>query len=215
MNISKRINKIPPYLFFEISKKIKKAQAEGRDIVDFGIGDPDIPTPEFIVDSLIEESKNPINHRYPDSDGMPALREAIASRYDRRFNVKLDPSTEVISLIGAKEGVGHAAFAFLDPGDIALVPDPHYPVYSRGTWFAGADCHFMPLLEANNFLPDLSSIPKDIINKSKVMWLNYPNNPTGAVADEHFYNEAIEFGINNDIIIAADTVGITGPPKPL
>ena len=204
MNISKRINKIPPYLFFEISKKIKKAQSEGRDIVDFGIGDPDIPTPEFIVDSLIEESKNPINHRYPDSDGMPALREAIANWYDRRFNVKLDPSTEVISLIGAKEGVGHAAFAFLDPGDIALVPDPHYPVYSRGTWFAGADCHFMPLLEKNNFLPDLSSIPKDIINKSKVMWLNYPNNPTGAVADEHFYNEAIEFGINNDIIILHD-----------
>ena len=163
MNISKRINKIPPYLFFEISKKIKKAQSEGRDIVDFGIGDPDIPTPEFIVDSLIEESKNPINHRYPDSDGMPALREAIANWYDRRFNVKLDPSTEVISLIGAKEGVGHAAFAFLDPGDIALVPDPHYPVYSRGTWFAGADCHFMPLLEKNNFARKVERIQREIL----------------------------------------------------
>ena len=204
MNISKRINKIPPYLFFEISKKIKKAQSEGRDIVDFGIGDPDIPTPDFIVDSLIDEAKNPINHQYPESDGMPELREAIANWYKKRFDVNLDPSSEVISLIGAKEGVGHAAFAFLDPGDIALVPDPHYPVYSRGTWFAGAECHFMPLMEKNNFLPDLATIPNNVIKKAKVMWINYPNNPTGAIADENFYNEVIEFGISNDIIILHD-----------
>ena len=168
MNISNRINKIPPYLFFEISKKIKKAQSEGRDIVDFGIGDPDIPTPDFIINSLIDEAKNPVNHRYPDSDGMPALRENIADWYLRRFKVNLDPNTEVISLIGAKEGVGHAAFAFLDPGDIALIPDPHYPVYSRGTWFAGAECHFMPLNEENKFLPDFSKIPNEVIKKSKI-----------------------------------------------
>lgn len=204
MNISKRINKIPPYLFFEISKKIKKAQSEGRDIVDFGIGDPDIPTPDFIINSLIDESKNPVNHRYPDSDGMPALRENIADWYLRRFKVNLDPNTEVISLIGAKEGVGHAAFAFLDPGDIALIPDPHYPVYSRGTWFAGAECHFMPLNEENKFLPDFSEIPNEVIKKSKVMWLNYPNNPTGAVADADFYKQAIEFGMKNNIIILHD-----------
>ena len=204
MNISKRINKIPPYLFFEISKKIKKAQSEGRDIVDFGIGDPDIPTPDFIVDSLIDEAKNPINHQYPESDGMPELREAIANWYKKRFDVNLDPSSEVISLIGAKEGVGHAAFAFLDPGDIALVPDPHYPVYSRGAWFAGAECHFMPLMEKNNFLPDLATIPNNVIKNAKVMWINYPNNPTGAIADENFYNEVIEFGISNDIIILHD-----------
>ena len=173
MKISDRINKVPPYLFFEISKKIQAKKAEGKEILDFGIGDPDIPTPDFILQKLIEESSNPVNHRYPESDGMIELRATIANWYKKRFKVNLNPENEVIGLIGGKEGIGHAALAFLDPGDIALVPDPHYPVYSRGTWFAGAECHFMPLKEENNFLPDLENIPSDILKRAKIMWINY------------------------------------------
>ena len=204
MKISNRINKVPPYLFFEISKKIQAKEAEGKEILDFGIGDPDIPTPDFILQKLIEESSNPVNHRYPESDGMIELRETIANWYKKRFKVNLNPENEVIGLIGGKEGIGHAALAFLDPGDIALVPDPHYPVYSRGTWFAGAECHFMPLKEENNFLPDLENIPSDILKKAKIMWINYPNNPTGAIAGLDFFNKAIEFGIKHDIAILHD-----------
>ena len=204
MKISDRINKVPPYLFFEISKKIQAKKAEGKEILDFGIGDPDIPTPDFILQKLIEESSNPVNHRYPESDGMIELRETIANWYKKRFKVNLNPENEVIGLIGGKEGIGHAALAFLDPGDIALVPDPHYPVYSRGTWFAGAECHFMPLKEENNFLPDLENIPSDILKKAKIMWINYPNNPTGAIAGLDFFNKAIEFGIKHDIAILHD-----------
>jgi len=204
MKISDRINKVPPYLFFEISKKIQAKKAEGKEILDFGIGDPDIPTPDFILQKLIDESSNPVNHRYPESDGMIELRATIANWYKKRFNVNLNPENEVIGLIGGKEGIGHAALAFLDPGDIALVPDPHYPVYSRGTWFAGAECHFMPLKEENNFLPDLENIPSDILKKAKIMWINYPNNPTGAIAGLDFFNKAIEFGIKHDIAILHD-----------
>ena len=204
MKISDRINKVPPYLFFEISKKIQAKEAEGKEILDFGIGDPDIPTPDFILQKLVEESSNPVNHRYPESDGMIELRTTIANWYKKRFKVNLNPENEVIGLIGGKEGIGHAALAFLDPGDIALVPDPHYPVYSRGTWFAGAECHFMPLKEENNFLPDLENIPSDILKKAKIMWINYPNNPTGAIAGLDFFNRAIEFGIKHDIAILHD-----------
>ena len=204
MKISDRINKVPPYLFFEISKKIQAKKAEGKEILDFGIGDPDIPTPDFILQKLIEESSNPVNHRYPESDGMIELRETIANWYKKRFKVNLNPENEVIGLIGGKEGIGHAALAFLDPGDIALVPDPHYPVYSRGTWFAGAECHFMPLKEENNFLPDLENIPSNILKRAKIMWINYPNNPTGAIAGLDFFNKAIEFGIKHDIAILHD-----------
>ena len=166
--------------------------------------DPDIPTPDFILQKLIEESSNPVNHRYPESDGMIELRATIANWYKKRFKVNLNPENEVIGLIGGKEGIGHAALAFLDPGDIALVPDPHYPVYSRGTWFAGAECHFMPLKEENNFLPDLENIPSDILKRAKIMWINYPNNPTGAIAGLDFFNKAIEFGIKHDISILHD-----------
>lgn len=204
MKISDRINKVPPYLFFEISKKIKAKEAEGKNILDFGIGDPDIPTPDFILQKLIQESSNPVNHRYPESNGMIELRTTIANWYKKRFGVNLNPENEVIGLIGGKEGIGHAALAFLDPGDIALIPDPHYPVYSRGTWFAGAECHFMPLKEENKFLPDIEAIPSDILKKAKIMWINYPNNPTGAIAGIDFFNNVIEFGIKHDIAILHD-----------
>ena len=174
-------------------------------MVTFGIGDPDIPTPTPIVDRLVQASRTPANHRYPETDGLPEVRQAIAAWYKDRFDVgHLDPNTEVLPLIGAKEGIGHVAFCFLDPGDIALVPDPAYPVYSVGTMFAGAESYTMPLVEENGWLPDLDVIPPEVARDAKVMWLNYPNNPTGAVADGDYYRKAIAFAREYDIALLHD-----------
>ena len=205
MKFSSRLDKLAPYPFVEISRIIAKKRAEGVEIVTFGIGDPDIPTPDPIVDRLIEASRTPANHRYPETDGLPQVREAIATWYKDRFGVdNLDPGTEVLPLIGAKEGIGHVAFCFLDPGDIALVPDPGYPVYAAGTLFAGAESYYMPLLEENGWLPDLDAIPSDVARNAKVLWLNYPNNPTGAVADSDYYRKAIAFARENDVALLHD-----------
>ena len=205
MKFSSRLDKLAPYPFVEISRIIAKKRAEGVEIVTFGIGDPDIPTPDPIVDRLIEASRTPANHRYPETDGLPQVREAIATWYKDRFGVdNLDPGTEVLPLIGAKEGIGHVAFCFLDPGDIALVPDPGYPVYAAGTLFAGAESYYMPLLEENGWLPDLDAIPSDVARSAKVLWLNYPNNPTGAVADSDYYRKAIAFARENDVALLHD-----------
>ena len=182
MKFSSRLDKLSPYPFVEISRIIAEKRAAGADVVTFGIGDPDIPTPAPIIDRLLRASQDPPNHRYPETDGLPELRRAIASWYEKRFSVQLDPDTEVLPLIGAKEGIGHVAFCFLDPGDLALVPDPAYPVYGVGTMFAGAESHIMPLYEKNGWLPELGAIPDGVANSAKVMWLNYPNNPTSAVA---------------------------------
>ncbi|MBI2855747.1 MAG: aminotransferase class I/II-fold pyridoxal phosphate-dependent enzyme, partial [Chloroflexi bacterium] len=182
MKFANRIEKLPPYLFLEISRKIARKRAEGADVVTFAIGDPDIPTPPHILDRLWDAAQDPPNHRYPESDGLPELRRAIAQWYQGRFDVTLNPDTEVLPLIGAKEGIGHAALCFIDPGDIALVPDPGYPVYSVGTLFAGGRCHWLPLREENDWLPDLDAIPPDVAQRARVLWLNYPNNPTGAIA---------------------------------
>jgi LL-diaminopimelate aminotransferase len=182
MKFSSRLDKLSPYPFVEISRIIAEKRAAGVDVVTFGIGDPDIPTPAPIIDRLLRASQDPPNHRYPETDGLPELRRAIASWYEKRFSVQLDPDTEVLPLIGAKEGIGHVAFCFLDPGDLALVPDPAYPVYGVGTMFAGAESHIMPLYEKNGWLPELGAIPDGVASSAKVMWLNYPNNPTSAVA---------------------------------
>ncbi|MFB3119928.1 MAG: LL-diaminopimelate aminotransferase [Stenotrophomonas maltophilia] len=182
MKFSSRLDKLSPYPFVEISRIIAEKRAAGVDVVTFGIGDPDIPTPAPIIDRLLRASQDPPNHRYPETDGLPELRRAIASWYEKRFSVQLDPDTEVLPLIGAKEGIGHVAFCFLDPGDLALVPDPAYPVYGVGTMFAGAESHIMPLYEKNGWLPELDAIPNEVARSAKVMWLNYPNNPTSAVA---------------------------------
>ena len=182
MKFSSRLDKLSPYPFVEISRIIAEKRAAGADVVTFGIGDPDIPTPAPIIDRLLRASQDPPNHRYPETDGLPELRRAIASWYEKRFSVQLNPDTEVLPLIGAKEGIGHAAFCFLDPGDIALIPDPAYPVYGVGTMFAGAESHIMPLYERNGWLPELDAIPGPVANAAKLMWLNYPNNPTSAVA---------------------------------
>jgi LL-diaminopimelate aminotransferase len=204
MRLSKRIEKVPPYLFVGISRKIAEKKAQGVEVISFGIGDPDIPTPSPIVDTLRQAALDTPNHRYPETEGLPAFREAAAGWYRRRFGLSLDPKTEVLSLIGAKEGIGHASLCFIDPGDIALVPDPGYPVYSVGTWFAGGECHWMPLLEENSWLPDLDAIPADVASTARVMWLNYPNNPTGALADLDYFAKVVDFAKANDILVMHD-----------
>ena len=204
MQFSERMNRVPPYLFVQISRKIAEKKAQGIEVISFGIGDPDIPTPDYVVDALGDASHDPPNHRYPESEGLPEFREGVADWYLRRFGVELDPEKEVISLIGAKEGIGHVAFCFLDAGDVALVPDPGYPVYAMGTLFAGGESYMLPLTEQNDWLPDLDAIPDDIARKAKLLWLNYPNNPTGAVTDLDYFSKAIEFAKTYDIAVMHD-----------
>ena len=204
MRFSERMNRVPPYLFVQISRKIAEKKAQGIEVISFGIGDPDIPTPDYVIDALGEASQDAPNHRYPESEGLPEFREGVADWYLRRFGVKLDSEKEVISLIGAKEGIGHVAFCFLDAGDVALVPDPGYPVYAMGTLFAGGESYMLPLTHENDWLPDLDAIPDDVAGKAKLLWLNYPNNPTGAVANLEYYRKAIEFAEKHDIAIMHD-----------
>ncbi len=204
MEEAKRIQSLPPYLFARIDEKITAAKAKGVDVISLGIGDPDRPTPEHIIRKLAEEAYNPANHRYPSYVGMPEYRQAVSDYYQRRFNVELDGKKEVVALIGSKEGIAHIAWCYLNPGDIALVPDPGYPVYSVGVMLAGAESYRMPLLEENGFLPDFDIIPADVAARAKLMFLNYPNNPTGATADAAFYSKAIAFAKKYDIIICHD-----------
>jgi len=201
---SKKLQSLPPYLFLEIDKAKRQAAKEGRDIIDLGIGDPDQPTPKFIIEALYKASLDPANHRYALDQGMPVLRQAIQDWYKRRFNVNLSPDTEILPLIGSKEGIAHFPLAFLNPGDISLIPDPCYPPYKGGTILAGGSPHIMPLLEQNNFLPDLKKIPRSACKKAKIIFVNYPNNPTNACASDDFYRELIEFSVRNKIIIISD-----------
>ena len=202
--ISKKLESLPPYLFLEIDKAKRLARAEGRDIIDLGIGDPDQPTPGYIIEALHKAALDPANHRYALDQGMPVLRQAIAEWYKKRFAVKLDVNSEVLPLIGSKEGIAHFPLAFLDPGDISLIPDPCYPPYKGGTVLAGGSIHLMPLLESNNFLPDISKIPFSARRKAKIIFVNYPNNPTNACADDDFYRGLIAFALKNKVIIISD-----------
>ena len=204
MKFASRMDRVPPYLFVEISRKIAEKKAQGIDVISFGIGDPDIPTPASVVDRLRDTALDTPNHRYPETDGLPEFRQAVADWYQRRFGIAVRPDEETLPLIGAKEGIGHAALCFIEPGDIALVPDPGYPVYSVGTWFAGGECHWMPLLEENGWLPDLDAIPEDAARKAKVIWLNYPNNPTGAIASGDYFAKVVEFAKAYDIAVLHD-----------
>ncbi|AHB13407.1 LL-diaminopimelate aminotransferase [Dehalococcoides mccartyi] len=204
MKLSKRIENLPPYLFVQISKKIAEKRAKGEEVISFAIGDPDLPTPKHILAELCKAAEDPSNHRYPETEGMPVLRKAMAEWYEKRFGVKLNPDTEILPLIGSKEGIGHAAWCFLDPGDIALVPNPAYPVYAICSQLAGADVFNMPLNKENNFLPDFNTIPKDILLKAKVLWINYPNNPTGAVADLDFFKKAADFAAKHNLAVCHD-----------
>ena len=204
MRTAKRIEKLPPYLFVGISKKIAEKKAQGIDVISLGIGDPDLPTPSHIIDRLCQAAREPQNHRYPESEGLPEFRQAVASWYKKRFDVKLDPNKEVVSLIGAKDGVAHISLCLIDPGDIALVPDPGYPVYATGTMFCGGESYYMPLLEEAHFLPNLDSIPAKIAKKARVLWINYPNNPTGAVAEIDFFEKVVAFAKKYDIVVCHD-----------
>ncbi len=201
---AQRIKNLPPYLFARIEKVIAQKKEAGVDVISLGIGDPDIPTPDHIIAAAQKQVAVPENHQYPSSVGMLSYRQAVADFYARRFNVQLDAKTEVVSLIGSKEGIAHVSWCYLNPGDIVLVPDPGYPVYSGGAILAGAEPYYMPLTAGRGFLPDFSAIPEEVAQKAKMMFINYPNNPTGAVADEAFYLEAIKFARKYEILICHD-----------
>ena len=204
MQEAKRLKSLPPYLFARIEKKIQEKKAAGVDVISLGIGDPDRPTPGHIIDKLVEQANNPENHSYPSSVGMMEYREAVAQWYKNRFDVDLDPASEIVTLIGSKEGIGHISFCYVDPGDVNLVPDPGYPVYGIGTLLAGGEPYNMPLKEENGFLPDLDAIPEDVADKAKILFINYPNNPTGALADMSFFNKVVAFAKKHDLIVCHD-----------
>jgi len=201
---SDRLKRLPPYLFVEIDKAKKTARDEGRDIIDLGIGDPDIPTPRFIVDALNSAARDPSTHRYSLDQGIPEFRLAAAKWLKKRFGIIMDSEKEIYPLIGSKEGIAHIPLAFINPGDAVLVPDPCYPPYRSGTIFAGGEVIHMPLLEKNKFLPDLKSINHHQLHKVKMMFINYPNNPTSAVCDNRFLQETVEFASKRNIIVCCD-----------
>jgi LL-diaminopimelate aminotransferase len=199
-----RLDQLPPYLFIEIDRKKKAAIAAGKDVIDFGVGDPDRPTPRFIIDRMSHTIYDPKNHRYPYDAGFPEFKEAAATWVEKRFGVRVDPQREILTLIGSKEGLGHLPLAVLNPGDVGLVPTPGYPVYYAATLFAGGIPHEMPLTEDRGFLPDLDAIPGDVLKKARLMFLNYPNNPTGAVASLDFYERAVALARRHGFIICSD-----------
>jgi len=201
---AERINSLPPYLFAEIDRKKREVENRGVDIIDMGVGDPDLPTPSHIVDALCKAAAEPENQRYPSYEGMFAFREAVAEWYRRRKHVSLDPDSEVLTLIGSKEGIAHSTFAFLNTGDIALVPDPAYPVYKNAVIMAGSIPFSMPLTEDNGFKPDFERIDAEIAKNAKLMFLNYPNNPTTATADEEFFKDVVDFAYEHDIMVLHD-----------
>ncbi len=201
---AERLKKLPPYLFKAIDEKKAEVRAKGVDIIDLGVGDPDIPTPQHIVEELKRAADDPANHRYPSYSGMKEFRETVAQWYKRRFGVDLDPDNEVVSLIGSKEGIAHFPLAFVNPGDVVLVPSPAYPVYGISTLFAGGEAYIVTLREENDFLPNLAAIPPEILKRAKVMFINYPNNPTSAVADRSFFQEVVELAKKNRIIVCHD-----------
>ncbi|AGK61739.1 LL-diaminopimelate aminotransferase apoenzyme [Archaeoglobus sulfaticallidus PM70-1] len=201
---SERLNAMPPYLFAEIDRMKAEKIKEGVDVIDFGVGDPDLPTPDHIVNALCESARKEENQKYPSYEGMLSFREAVAEYYMRRKGVKLDPEKEVVSLIGSKEGIAHLPLAFVNRGDYTLVPDPGYPVYHGATLLADGKPYHMILEEERGFTPDFDKIPEDVVRNAKIMFLNYPNNPTSAVCDKEFIKSAIDFCYDNNIILAHD-----------
>jgi len=204
IDVSNRLKQLPPYLFVEIDKAKKKAVQEGKDVIDLGIGDPDSPTPRYILDAFHKAILDPKTHKYALDQGHPELRVEIAKWYKNRFNVDLDPDSEILPLIGSKEGIAHIPLAFINPGDIVLVPDPCYPPYKSGTIFAGGIPHIMPLRAENDFLPDLKGMKQHILKKAKLLFLNYPNNPTAATCDKSFFKEVVKIAEKENIIVCHD-----------
>lgn len=213
-----RLKALPPYLFAEVDRKKRELTAKGKDVIDLGVGDPDLPTPSFIIDALNEASRDGRNHRYALDAGMPAFRESISKWFKKRFNVALDSEKEILPLIGSKEGIAHLPLAVLNPGDVSLIPDPGYPPYRSGTFFAGGIPSYMPLLEENEFLPRLDQIDPVALKKAKLIYINYPNNPTSATATKVFFQEVVEFAHKHSLLIAQDAayseVGFEGYEAP-
>ncbi len=201
---SERLRKLPPYLFAEIDRLKAELIAKGVDVINLGVGDPDLPTPAHIIERVAQAAKDPANHQYPSYSGMNDFRVSVAKWYRERFGVELDPLSEVLTLIGSKEGLAHLPLAFINPGDLALAPSPAYPVYHVATMFAGGECWFMPLLRKNGFLPDLDAIPTEVARRARLMFINYPNNPTGATAGRDFYERVVQFARQHDIIVCHD-----------
>jgi len=201
---AKRMARIPPYLFAEIDRKVAAKRAAGADVIALDIGDPDTPTPEHIVRAAMEAVQKGENHRYASYFGMPALREAIAGWYQRRFEVTLDPATEVLPTLGSKDGISHLPFALVNPGDVVLMPSPGYPVYLTGTVMADGDPYILPLTAANNWLPDLDTIPDEVAARARILWLNYPNNPTAATAPREFLEKAVAFCRRHQVVLCHD-----------
>jgi LL-diaminopimelate aminotransferase len=204
MRFAKRLDLVPPYLFAELERKVEEKRREGVDVISLGIGDPDLPTPAAVIRALQEEAAAQRTHQYPTNRGLEAFREAVASFYGGRFGVLIDPATDVVPVLGGKEGVAHIAFACLDPGDVALAPEPGYPPYTSGPLFAGADVHYLPLRAENEFMPDLDAVPADIAGRANLLFLNYPNNPTGAIVAQGFFEHAVEFAHAHDLIVVHD-----------
>jgi LL-diaminopimelate aminotransferase len=204
MRTAARIEQLPPYLFAEIDRKVDQARARGADIISFGVGDPDLPTPPHVVEALAEAARDPATHRYPAYTGMAEFRDAIAEWYARRFRVELDPDIEVQPLVGSKEGIFHLPVAFIDPGDVALIPDPGYPVYETGTILAGGRAVPLALTQDNGFVPDLGTIPSEAVDAARVLWLNYPSNPTAATATTQLFERAVAFCLEHDLLLAHD-----------
>ncbi len=204
MRLASRLAQLPPYLFAELDRKTDLMRSKGADVITFGIGDPDLPTPDHIVEACCEAARNPENHRYPSYEGMLTFREAVAQRVKEDRGVEVDPEKEVIALIGSKEGIHNIHFSLVERGDVVLYTDPGYPVYRTGAVFAGATPFPLPLREAKGFLPDLEAVPRDKVRKAKILWLNYPNNPTAGVAGRRFYREVIDFAQDNDVVVCSD-----------
>jgi LL-diaminopimelate aminotransferase len=205
MQIADRLLKTPPYPFAQLAALKAKAKEEGVDLIDFGIGDPDQPTPQHIVEALREAAGDPVTHQYDETGkGLPEFRQAVVEWYGNRFGVALDADREVLRLIGAKEALAHLAWSVLNPGDVVLVPDPGYPVYKVAALFAGAESHFMPLEAGTGYLPDLEAIPGEVLERARLMYLCYPNMPTGAVAEADFYRRLVEFARSHDVLVCLD-----------
>jgi LL-diaminopimelate aminotransferase len=204
VRFARRLDAVPPYLFSELERKIAEARAEGIDVISLGIGDPDLPTPDALIERMDREIRDPATHQYPSNRGGREFLEAAADFYGVRFGVELDPSTDVLAVLGGKEGVAHVALACLDPGDVCLSPDPGYPPYTSGPVFAGSDVHYLPLREELGFLPDLDGVPGHVAGRANLLYLNYPNNPTGATARNGFFERAVEFAREHDLVVVHD-----------
>jgi LL-diaminopimelate aminotransferase len=204
VRFARRLDAVPPYLFAELERKLAEKRSEGVDVIGLGIGDPDLPTPQPVVDALVAAARDAATHQYPTNQGSHELREAAAGFYRDRFGVELDPGSEIVPALGGKEAVGHIALALLDPGDVALSPDPGYPPYTSGPLFAGAEVDYLPLQEANGFLPDLDAIQAERAARANLLYLNYPNNPTGAIVRPGYFERAVEFARAHDLVVVHD-----------